>query len=35
MVSGRAKNMGAWNTVRNYINRTLKIVNSKVKTLNI
>ena len=22
-------NMGAWNTVRNYINRTLKIVNSK------
>ena len=28
-------NMGAWNTVRNYINRTLKIVNSKVKMLNI
>ena len=23
------KNMGAWNTVRNYINRVLKIINSK------
>lgn len=26
-------NMGAWNTVRNYINRTLKIVNSKSKNV--
>ena len=27
MVPGEPQNMGAWNTVRNYIDRTLEIVN--------
>ena len=29
MVSRRAKKYGAWNTVRNYIDRTLKIIEFK------
>ena len=29
------KNMGAWNTVRNYIDRTLEIIELKIKKLNI
>ena len=29
------KNMGAWNTVRNYIDRTLEMVNYGDKSLNI
>ena len=35
MVSGRTKNMGAWNTVRNYIDRTLDMINLKISTLNM
>ena len=34
LVSRRTKNMGTWNTVKNYIDRTLEIIdfrNSKVK----
>ena len=29
MAQEEPQNMGAWNTVRNYINRVLKIINSK------